>query len=384
MGLIVRIRGFILSSFLAIGILLGSSPSYAGLDISLSFDLFSPPPVQLAPPPLPVYVVPAPTNEGYLWSPGYWRWDGGGYFWVPGTWVRPPVVGVLWTPGYWAWRENAFVWNEGYWAPHVGFYGGVNYGGGYDGRGFMGGGWHNGVYNVNRSITNVPNITNVTVMHNASFNGGPGGISATPSPAEQNFARERHIPLTQEQRAHTEQASQMPALKESANHGKPMIAATAKPGDFRHGVVVARQAGAPNPATEQHNLAVRKNPAAMAAAPAASAASPAEKPVSHYEPGTHARNQPFHEEEASPVREETERRPNELPTAAQRQAAPPTAGPHSKNQPFEGMNPATHEAVPAEQHQAAPAEPHREAAPEQKKEQSEEKRGEENGEHHEP
>ena len=38
----------------------------------------------------------------------------------------------------------AFIWHLGYWGPHVGFYGGVNYGYGYVGVGFVGGRWEGG------------------------------------------------------------------------------------------------------------------------------------------------------------------------------------------------------------------------------------------------
>ena len=34
---------------------------------------------------------------------------------------------------------GAFFWHEGYWGPHVGFYGGINYGFGYWGHGYEGG-----------------------------------------------------------------------------------------------------------------------------------------------------------------------------------------------------------------------------------------------------
>ena len=61
------------------------------------------------PPPLPDYDQPPCPEEGYLWTPGYWAWGGGGYYWVPGTWVQPPRVGVLWTPGYWGFVGGVYV-----------------------------------------------------------------------------------------------------------------------------------------------------------------------------------------------------------------------------------------------------------------------------------
>jgi hypothetical protein len=59
--------------------------------------------------------------------------EGIGYYWVPGTWILPPEAGLLWTPGYWESEEGVYVFHVGYWGPHIGFYGGVNYGFGYDG-----------------------------------------------------------------------------------------------------------------------------------------------------------------------------------------------------------------------------------------------------------
>src|ERR1700726_4988759 len=89
--------------------------------------------ITVAPPALPVYVQPICPADGYIWTPGYWSWsdDDGDYYWVPGTWVLAPEVGYLWTPPYWAWNDSAFVFYDGFWGPHVGFYGGINYGFGY-------------------------------------------------------------------------------------------------------------------------------------------------------------------------------------------------------------------------------------------------------------
>ena len=289
----MRNFGFLASLLLALSILLAPARSNAYVDMSVSVNLSSPPPVAIAPPPLPVYVVPAPPVVGYVWSPGYWGWNGYGYFWVPGTWVQAPMAGYLWTPGYWGWGGGAFAWHAGYWGPHVGFYGGINYGGGYGGVGFVGGAWNGGVYNVNRSVVNTQNVTNVTnnnvtnvtnntvsnnttnnsttnntannttnnsTTNNASFNGGPGGTPAKPTAEEQTFANEKHLPPTAMQASHVMAASKNPALAASVNHGKPAIAATPKAGDFTNGVVPAQQAGERNPEAEQHNLAVKKDP----------------------------------------------------------------------------------------------------------------------------
>src|ERR1700761_7713380 len=157
--------------------------------------------VNLAPPPLPVYVQPPLPAPGYLWTPGYWAWDGMDYYWVPGTWVQPPVNGMLWTPGYWGWQDGVYAWNEGYWGPEVGFYGGVNYGYGYNGVGFHGGYWHGGAFFYNRAVANFGHVNIVNVYNTpveihettrVSFRGGQGGLRAQPTVEERRAMSERH------------------------------------------------------------------------------------------------------------------------------------------------------------------------------------------------
>jgi hypothetical protein len=207
--------------------------------------------IGIAPPPLPVYAQPVCPGLGYIWEPGYWAFDDG-YFWVPGTWVLIPEPGLLWTPGYWGWNGSLFVFYQGYWGPQVGFYGGVNYGFGYMGVGYQGGYWNHGTFFYNRSVNNVGNLRNVytrmVAVRNAShvsFN-GPGGITARPTAAEQAAARERHIPPTGVQMAHVQAASRNRQLYESVNHGKPAVAATAKPAQLSGRGVVAARAAAPS------------------------------------------------------------------------------------------------------------------------------------------
>ena len=197
--------------------------------------------VRVGPPALPVYAQPICPGPGYLWTPGYWAWsDDDGYYWVPGTWVVAPV-GMLWTPGYWGFAGGFYAWHAGYWGPHVGFYGGINYGFGYGGVGFGGGEWRGGRFFYNRSVTNV-NVTNVRNVYNrtvivnnrrnVSFN-GPGGIDMRPTRREEEFARESHRGALAEQSQHERAASQNRQLFASQNHGRPAIAATGRPGEFR-------------------------------------------------------------------------------------------------------------------------------------------------------
>ena len=78
-----------------------------------------------------------------------------------------------------------------------------------------------------------------------SYNGGNGGITARPTSDEQTAAQGRHIPPVAAQTEHVQAARSNPQLRASANHGKPPIAATSKPGALSQpGVVAATEAGA--------------------------------------------------------------------------------------------------------------------------------------------
>jgi hypothetical protein len=228
--------------------------------------------VRVGPPPLPVYAQPICPGPGYIWTPGYWAWDDDdGYYWVPGTWVVAPI-GMLWTPGYWGWGGGFYAWHAGYWGPHVGFYGGINYGFGYGGVGFVGGEWRHGAFYYNRSVTNV-SITNVTHVYNrtvvrntstTSFNGGRGGLQARASRQEEEYGRERHTAPLDVQRQHERAAVGNRENLASQNHGRPAIAATARPGDFsRRAAVPARAAGGEYHPPAMSPKQARVNPGAV-------------------------------------------------------------------------------------------------------------------------
>ena len=206
--------------------------------------------IHIGPPALPVYAQPVCPGVGYIWTPGYWAYGDDGYFWVPGTWVLAPTSGYLWTPGYWGWAGGAYFWHAGYWGPHVGFYGGINYGFGYGGVGFVGGEWRGGVYHYNTAVTNVNttiihNTYNTTVINNnttvnrVSFNGGAGGVQARPNSAELAAGNEHHLASTTTQQQHFQAARGNRALLASENHGHPALAATGRPGVFNGKEVVA-------------------------------------------------------------------------------------------------------------------------------------------------
>ena len=206
-----------------------------------------------APPPLPEYDQPPIPSAGYLWAPGYWSWNNYEYYWVPGTWVEPPQPGLLWTPGYWSFVDGVYGFHRGYWGPHVGYYGGVSYGFGYTGDGYAGGYWNGDRLYYNRTVNNFGSVRIENVYEKPeprnpnndrlSFN-GPGGVTAKPTTQDEEYAKEKHLPATKGQIDHARTASTTTSLFVSANHGKPTIAATAKPAAFTGpGVVPAREGG---------------------------------------------------------------------------------------------------------------------------------------------
>jgi hypothetical protein len=193
--------------------------------------------VTIAPPQLPVYEQPVCPGDGYIWTPGYWAWDGE-YYWVPGTWVMPPEVGFLWTPGYWGSSGGGFLFNEGYWGPSVGFYGGIDYGFGYFGHGYEGGRWERGHFFYNTTVNHV----NANLIHNVystganhaavnhvSYNGGSGGINERATAQEETVAHGRHLPPVAAQTQHGWTARNAPQQRVSANHGAPPVVATPRP-----------------------------------------------------------------------------------------------------------------------------------------------------------
>jgi hypothetical protein len=193
-----------------------------------------------APPEIPVYDQPPPPQDNLIWTPGYWAWNEevGDYYWMQGTWVAAPIVGYLWTPGYWIVERGAFAWREGYWGPHVGFYGGINYGHGYFGRGFVGGSWRDGRMMYNSAVTTTFQSTNVynepmarkPPISRVSYNGG-GGISTRPNAAELAAASEIHIPPTAAQLQQLHTAHDNPAMRARLNGGHPSTDTASRPGE---------------------------------------------------------------------------------------------------------------------------------------------------------
>jgi hypothetical protein len=214
--------------FLSLLVLIPAA-SYAQIGVGVS--------IRIGPPALPVYAQPPCPGDGYLWTPGYWGYGAAGYYWVPGVWVMPPRVGVLWTPGYWGFEGGLYGWHAGYWGPHVGFYGGINYGFGYGGVGFFGGRWAGERFQYNTAVVNVNTTVvrnvyvdrtvinnNTAITNHASFN-GPGGINREATNEERVAAREQHFQPTSNQMTHEHTAGEDRNQWASNNNGRPGTAA---------------------------------------------------------------------------------------------------------------------------------------------------------------
>lgn len=211
--------------FLALVLALVPASSYAGVFISVGF----------APPVLPVYVQPPCPEPGLMWTPGYWAYGDDGYYWVPGAWVPAPYIGALWTPPYWGWDGGLYVFHPGYWGPQVGYYGGVNYGFGYLGVGFVGGMWRDHDFYYNRAAWRVDDRRIhdyyedrhdwdrhwVERDSRISYSGGPGGIRHDPDQRERMAMRDQHIERTSFQEQHQREAMNNRNAYARFNGGRP-------------------------------------------------------------------------------------------------------------------------------------------------------------------
>jgi hypothetical protein len=239
------LRRLLAPLLLALSLTAASSPSSAGLYVS----------VALAPPALPVYELPRIPGPNYIWAPGYWAYaeDVDDYYWVPGTWVRAPRVGLLWTPGYWGWSEGYYVWHAGYWGPHIGYYGGICYGHGYYGAGYAGGHWNHGAFFYNTAVVRVntaviqntynKTVINNTTITNVSYNGGAGGTTAKASAAEIAAEHEHHEAATGQQVQHEHTASKDGSLFSKANHGSPKLASISSPSKLQQHIAAKHDTG---------------------------------------------------------------------------------------------------------------------------------------------
>jgi WXXGXW repeat (2 copies) len=205
------------------------------------------------PPPLPEYSQPSCPGENYMWTPGYWAYSSDGYYWTPGAWVVSPYVGALWTPPWWGYSGGNYIWHAGYWGPYVGFYGGIDYGFGYTGRGFYGGYWQGAVFNYNRTVMNVNTtvvrnvyerrVSNYTPVNRISYNGGNGGIDLRSNASEEVALRTRRMGAAPTQIQNQREAAANREQFAAVNHGRPSVVA-ARPAPERQAAMPPQRGGA--------------------------------------------------------------------------------------------------------------------------------------------
>ncbi len=259
---------YFLGLLFAAGLFAGSLSPARAVDVGIN--------VGIAPPPLPVAVQPDCPGAGYIWTPGYWAWDPGvsQYYWVPGTWVISPSFGLLWTPAWWGCDNGFYNFHSGYWGSRVGFYGGINYGYGYFGRGYSGGYWRGHNFYYNREVNNVRALAAARTYDRSvaaaernnsrlSFN-GPGGTTARATAAERAAVQNR-VAATSAQRAQVRAAQGDPAMRFSNNHGTPAVTGNARAGELRASTAAAQTPAERNAATANERTAAERSATARTA-----------------------------------------------------------------------------------------------------------------------
>ena len=104
----MRMRPWVLSAAIAVaalGAAVHAPPAQARGYVDVS--------VRVAPPPLRYERVPL--RPGYVWAPGYWRWNGHRHVWVGGQYLRLRPGYVYVAP---RWHRHGPGWrfDDGHWA----------------------------------------------------------------------------------------------------------------------------------------------------------------------------------------------------------------------------------------------------------------------------
>jgi hypothetical protein len=98
-----HIRKLALASLFAAGAAVAPQISSAAVDIE----------VGIAPPAPRYEVAPAP-RTGYVWSQGYWGWDGHKHVWHSGRWQKERH-GEHWVAENWEHRGDHWYLHNGHW-----------------------------------------------------------------------------------------------------------------------------------------------------------------------------------------------------------------------------------------------------------------------------
>jgi hypothetical protein len=71
--------------------------------------------VTQAPPTVRVETQTVSPGANYVWTRGYWRWNGATYVWVPGSWIARPRPAAVYVERHWMRRGGRYVWLAGSW-----------------------------------------------------------------------------------------------------------------------------------------------------------------------------------------------------------------------------------------------------------------------------
>ena len=98
-----RLSGLVLPAVLATMLIGSVAPAFPAVGID----------IQVAPPPPRVVVAPPP-RAGFVWAPGYYRWDGHRHVWVDGHFIRERR-GWHWVPEHWDEHHGRYHFAPGHW-----------------------------------------------------------------------------------------------------------------------------------------------------------------------------------------------------------------------------------------------------------------------------
>jgi YXWGXW repeat-containing protein len=97
-------RGPVVATVLAGAMLIGSAvPALSAVDIDIN----------VAPPAPRIVEAPSP-RPGFVWAPGYYRWDGHRHVWVDGRFIHERR-GSHWVPEHWSERHGRYHFIPGHW-----------------------------------------------------------------------------------------------------------------------------------------------------------------------------------------------------------------------------------------------------------------------------
>jgi hypothetical protein len=97
-------RSRFVATALAGAMLIGSvAPAFSAVGIDIN----------IAPPAPRVVEAPAP-RPGFVWAPGYYRWDGHQHVWVDGRFIHERH-GSHWVPEHWDERHGHYHFIPGHW-----------------------------------------------------------------------------------------------------------------------------------------------------------------------------------------------------------------------------------------------------------------------------